>query len=79
MDSFSLSPTQTHLILLYIQQKWPDEVPQAILQMDCTSLEESLWLSSGAWGRWKLKSEVVTPIMMMHFQHAVIALKIFCR
>lgn len=46
MDSSSVNPTQNHLILLYTQQKWLDEMPQAILQMDCTSVEESLWLSS---------------------------------
>lgn len=47
MDSSSFNPTQNHLILLYTQQKWLDDIPQAILQMNYNSLEESLWLSSG--------------------------------
>lgn len=57
VDSFSLNPTQTHLILLYAQQKWLDEIPWAILQMDCSCLEESLWLSSGTGDseNWALK------------------------
>ena len=47
-----LSPTQNHLIL-YTQQEWLDEVPQADLQMDCSSLEESV-AQFRHWGCWKL-------------------------